>query len=132
LLVRDTALSIIHMATYSIDLRQKILRACEQHLGSQRRIAHVFGVSLAFVEKVVRQHRTTGDIAPKPYAGGPKPHLDTAVQAVVRWCRWLIGAVRPQQRAFARIVCRRTGVRELAEGRGSERARLRKSPYRGI
>jgi transposase len=56
------------MAASSIDLRQKILRACERQLGSQRRIADVFGVSLAFVEKVVRQHRTTGDIAPKPHA----------------------------------------------------------------
>jgi transposase len=72
------------MAAYSIDLRQKILRACERPLGSQRRIADVFGVSLAFVEKVLRQHRTTGDIAPKPQAGGQKPRLDTAAQAIVR------------------------------------------------
>jgi transposase len=72
------------MAAYSIDLRQRILRACERPLGSQRRIADVFGVSLAFVEKVLRQHRTTGDIAPKPHAGGQKPRLDTAAQAVVQ------------------------------------------------
>jgi transposase len=72
------------MAAYSIDLRQKILRACEQHLGSQRRIADMFGVSLAFVEKVVRQHRTTGNLAPKPHAGGPKPCLNATAQAVVQ------------------------------------------------
>jgi transposase len=72
------------MAAYSIDLRQKILRACERPLGSQRRIADVFGVSLAFVEKVWRQHRTTGDIAPKPHAGGQKPRLDPTAQAVVQ------------------------------------------------
>jgi transposase len=40
------------MAAYSIDLRQKILRACERALGSQRSIADMFGVSLAFVEQV--------------------------------------------------------------------------------
>jgi transposase len=72
------------MAAYSIDLRQKILRAWERHLGSQRTIADIFGVSLAFVEKVLRQHRTTGDIAPKPHAGGQKPRLGTAAQAVVQ------------------------------------------------
>lgn len=72
------------MAAYSIDLRQKILRACERQLGSQRTIADVFGVSLAFVEKVLRQHRTTGDIAPKPHAGGQKPRLDAAAQAIVQ------------------------------------------------
>jgi transposase len=72
------------MAADSVDLRQEILRACERYLGSQRRIANGFGVSLAFVEKVVRPHRTTGDIAPKPHAGGPQPRLDTAAPAVVR------------------------------------------------
>jgi transposase len=72
------------MAAYSIDLRQKILRAWERHLGSQRTIADLFGVSLAFVEKVLRQHRTTGNIAPKPHAGGPKPRLSTAAQAVIQ------------------------------------------------
>jgi len=72
------------MAAYSIDLRQKILRACERRFGSQRIIADVFGVSLAFVEKVLRQHRTTGNIAPKPHAGGQKPRLDSAAHAVVQ------------------------------------------------
>jgi transposase len=72
------------MAAYSIDLRQKILRACERHLGSQRTIADIFGVSLGFVEKVLRQYRTTGAIAPKARAGGQKLRLDAAAQAVVR------------------------------------------------
>jgi transposase len=72
------------MAADSLDLRQKILQACERHLGSQRTIADVCGVSRAFVEKVLRQHRTTGDIAPKPHAGGQKPRLDAAAQAVVQ------------------------------------------------
>ena len=71
------------MAAYSIDLRQKILHACQRRFGSQRTIADVFGVSLAFVEKVLRQHRTTGDIAPKPHAGGQKPLLDAAARTVV-------------------------------------------------
>jgi transposase len=72
------------MAAYSIDLRQKILHAYERRLGSQRALAHVFGVSLAFVEKVLRQHRTTGTIAPKPHAGGQKPRLDEAAHGLLR------------------------------------------------
>ena len=40
-------------AASSIDFRQKILRACERRLGSQRRIADVFGVSFGFVEQVL-------------------------------------------------------------------------------
>jgi transposase len=71
------------LAAYSIDLRHKSLRACEQHLASQRTIAHLFGVSRAFVEKMLRQHRATGDVAPKPPAGGQKPRLDPAGQAII-------------------------------------------------
>jgi transposase len=72
------------MAAYSIDLRQKILHAYERRLGSQRALAHLFGVSLAFVEKVLRQHRTTGTIAPKPHAGGQRPRLDEATHLLLR------------------------------------------------
>jgi transposase len=72
------------MAASSIDLRHKILRAWERHLGSQRAIADIFGVSPAFVEKVLRQYRATGDLAPKPHAGGQKPRLGAAAQAVVQ------------------------------------------------
>jgi transposase len=72
------------MAAYSIDLRQKILHAWERRFGYQRIIADVFGVSLAFVEKVLRQHRTTGNTAPKPHAGGQKPRLDATAHAMIQ------------------------------------------------
>jgi hypothetical protein len=40
------------MAAYSIDLRQKILHVYARWLGSQRALAHMFGISRAFVENV--------------------------------------------------------------------------------
>jgi transposase len=134
---------MIRMAAYSIDLRQKILRACERPLGSQRRIADVFGVSLAFVEKVWRQHRSTGDIAPKPHAGGQKPRLGTAAQAVVRrlvddhpeatleeWCTRVAAelGVRVRVPTMCRVLQRlglprkqRRSTRRHARPRGSNR-----------
>jgi transposase len=72
------------MKAYSLDLRQKILRASDQGLGSQRAIAALFGVSLSFVEKLLRRRRTTGDIAPRPHAGGRRPSCDEAALAQVR------------------------------------------------
>jgi transposase len=72
------------MAAYSIDLRQKILHACARRLGSQRALADLFGVSLSFVEKLLRRQRTTGDIGPKPHAGGQRPHLDSAGNTLIR------------------------------------------------
>jgi transposase len=72
------------MAAYSIDLRQKIIQAYERRLGSQRALADVFGVSLSFVEKVLRRYRSTGELGPKPHAGGQKPRIDAAAQARIR------------------------------------------------
>jgi transposase len=75
---------MLGMAAYSIDLRQKILHAWERRLGSQRALADLFGVSLSFIEKLIRRYRTTGDIAPKPHAGGPRLRLDTTAATLVR------------------------------------------------
>jgi transposase len=72
------------MAAYSIDLRQKILHAYERRLGSQQTLAEVFGVSLSFIEKLLRRYRITGELGPKPHTGGQKPRVDATAQAVVR------------------------------------------------
>jgi transposase len=72
------------MAPYSIDLRHKILQACERRLGSQHALANLFGVSLSFVEKLLRRHRVTGDIMPKPHAGGQRPRLDGTADALIQ------------------------------------------------
>ena len=72
------------MKPYSLDLRQKILRAYDQQLGSQRALATLFGVSHAFLEQLLRRRRTTGEIAPRPHAGGRQPRCDPAALALVR------------------------------------------------
>jgi transposase len=71
-------------AYYSLDLRQKSLHACERRLGSQHALADLFDVSLSCVETLLRRHRTTEDIAPKPHAGGQRPRLAAAADTLVR------------------------------------------------
>jgi transposase len=75
---------LVGMKAYSIDLRQKILRACDQRLGSQRAIAALFGVSPSFVEKLLRRRLATGDISPRPHAGGRRAICDATALAHVR------------------------------------------------
>ena len=53
------------MKAYSLDLRQKIVDAYAQGNLSQRQLAGQFRVALSFVEKLLKQHRETGSIAPK-------------------------------------------------------------------
>src|SRR5688500_6684726 len=72
------------MAAYSIDRRQKILSAYERRLGSQRALAHLFGVSLSCVEKALRRYRSTCELGLKPDGGGEKLRLDAPAQVRVR------------------------------------------------
>jgi transposase-like protein len=68
LFVRRRRLMLKGMKAYSLNLRQKILRACDRRLGSQRAIATRFGVSQSCIEQLLRRHRSTGDIAPRLHA----------------------------------------------------------------
>jgi len=72
------------MKPYALDLRQKILRAYDQHLGSQRALAALFGVSQSFLEKLLHRRRTAGEMAPRPHAGGRQPRCDDVALALVR------------------------------------------------
>ena len=75
------------MVPYSLDLRQKIVRAYERGAGSQRQLAELFGVSVSFVEKLFIQLRRTGEVAAKPHAGGVPSRLDATAQLHLR--QWL-------------------------------------------
>ena len=65
------------MKAYSFDLRQKIIDVYEQEEISQRQLAKRFRVALSFIVKLLKQYRTTGDIAPKPFKGGVKLKLSS-------------------------------------------------------
>jgi len=53
------------MKAYSLDLRQKIVDVYAEGNLSQRQLAKQFRVALSFVEKLLKQQRETGNIAPK-------------------------------------------------------------------
>jgi transposase len=53
------------MKAYSLDLRQKIVDRYDTGEVSQRQLARQFGVALSFIEKLLKQRRETGSIAPK-------------------------------------------------------------------
>jgi transposase len=63
------------MSAYSLDLRERIVEAVEQQIGSKRQIAEVFGVHESFIYKLLRQKRERGDITPLPHGGGAQAKL---------------------------------------------------------
>ena len=63
---------------YSDDLRQKLVEAWQAGHGTQAELAEWFGVSLSWVEKVLRRWRTTGQTAARPFRHGPLPVIRPA------------------------------------------------------
>jgi transposase len=58
------------MTPYSQDLRQRVVEAIRRGDGSVRQIASRFLVSASFVTRLLRLHRTTGSVQPRPHGGG--------------------------------------------------------------
>jgi transposase len=58
------------MIPYSQDLRKRILETVQRGDGSLRQIARRFLVSVSFVTRLLRLHRGTGALEPKPHGGG--------------------------------------------------------------
>jgi transposase len=59
------------MKAYSADFRQKIIDTYYNHPISQSQLAERFSVTRSFVQKLLKQYRLTGNIAPKHGGGSP-------------------------------------------------------------
>jgi len=58
-----------------MDLRQRVVAAYQNGEGTQAELAETYGVSVAWIEKLLRMKRETGSIAPKPHGGGQRPKI---------------------------------------------------------
>lgn len=61
------------MALISMDLRKRILKACDRGDATREQVANRFEVSLGMVKKLLQQRSKTGDIAPRYDRCGRKP-----------------------------------------------------------
>lgn len=55
---------------YSLDLRERVVRAVDRGEETQKLIAERFGVGTTFIKALLRRRRETGSLAPKPHGGG--------------------------------------------------------------
>ena len=53
------------MKTYSMDLRERVVQACDEKVGKRKEIAELFGVSTAWIRRLLQRRRETGSIAPQ-------------------------------------------------------------------
>jgi transposase len=95
-------------APLSIDLRQRIILAYQAKEGSQRQLAKRFKVSPSFIRDLLRHHRQTGTIQPKPHGGGAVAKLGEEQLPIVE------ALVKAQPDALLSELCERfanqTGV----------------------
>jgi len=61
------------MRSYSMDLRERVVAACDSGETTREQVAKRFCVSVAWVYRLLARRRDTGSIAPKPHGGGKKP-----------------------------------------------------------
>ena len=64
------------MKTYSMDLRERVVAACDARDGTRGQIAARFSVSVSWIRDLLRRRRETGSIAPRPRGGGRAPAFD--------------------------------------------------------
>ena len=72
------------MRAYSLDLRQRVVCAYEHGEGSISEIAFRFGVSTAFVKKMLHRWRATGDLSPLAHGGGKTKSLSARQHQLLR------------------------------------------------
>jgi transposase len=58
------------MRPYSQDLRERVVCACDEGRGTRQQIADLFGVSTAWIRRLLQRRRQTGSFAAKPHGGG--------------------------------------------------------------
>jgi len=64
------------MQPLSNDLRERILKAIDNHEGSRRKLAARFCVNPSTITRLLQLRRQTGSFDPRPHAGGVTPALD--------------------------------------------------------
>lgn len=64
------------MQAYSQDLRERVVRACDEGHASRTQLAHLFHVSTAWIRRLLQRRRQDGSVAARPHAGGAPRKLD--------------------------------------------------------
>jgi transposase len=72
------------MKTYSMDLRERVVAACDEGGATREGIAARFSVRVRWIRDLLQRRRETGSIAPRPRGGGRAPAFDTAAAARLR------------------------------------------------
>lgn len=117
------------MQTYSMDLRQRIVAACDEGVETRAEIAERFSVSESWIRRLLQRRRESGSIAPKPHGGGQPPAFDG--QAAKRLRRAVAAAPDATLKELARasrVACSTSAVDRALRRLGITRKKSRFGP----
>lgn len=112
--------------SYSLDLRQRVIAACDEGRLSRRKIAELYQVGESTIYEWLNRRRETNSLAPLPHAGGRVSDLDVSVLSE------LVEAENDQTlEEYAAGYARRTGrlfsISHICRGLKSVRLRRKKN-----
>ena len=117
------------MKAYSMDLRERVVAACERGEGTREEIARRFRVGVAWVYRPLQRRRETGSIAPRPHGGGPKPAFDPpAAERLRQAVADRPDAALEELREAVGVACGTSAVHRASERLGLPRKRSRSGP----
>lgn len=61
------------MNTYPLELRQRVIKAVDNKIGTKKEIAETFSVSTSWIRKLLQRRRKTGTLEPSSRTQGRKP-----------------------------------------------------------
>ena len=64
---------------YSLDLRERVIAACDEGKMSRRAIAELYVVGESTIYEWLKIRKATNSLAPKPHTGGRSSEMDVAV-----------------------------------------------------
>jgi transposase len=126
-------LGSVVMETYSLDLRERVLRAVDAGQESREGIARVFGVTSRWIRKLVQQRRETGSIAPLTHGGGREAKFTPArLKRLQTLVAQHPAATLEELQRKSRVPCCRMTVSRALEQLGYTRKKRRFVPANKI
>jgi transposase len=125
----------LSMQGYSMDLRARVVKAYDRGEGAQVQLAERFGVTSRWIQKLLRQRRETGSIAPQPHGGGRKAKVRGEKEQVLRKAvaempDASLAELRDRCGVDGSVMCIFRALRRLQITRKKSRSRARNSRTR--
>ena len=116
-------------APLPLEVRERMLKAYDEGLGTQEEVAQMFGVTRKCLSALLRRRRQTGSAAPRPHGGGaPAIYSGARLEALRRLVRQQPDATLEELREQTGSVCSVVTVHNTLKRLGLRFKKRRSTP----